>query len=215
MVVEFLCQQQRTRSRILGSHSQLTLLSFSLLLLVGGHRTRNLHAFNAGLLNSRYEATALNNLITAGTPNTRSSSVCGQVQQGTRNFDTYRSGNQATYSAGQVITVRPELTVYHWGHFEFSLCPAGSTGTPSQDCFRNNKLNIVRDNTFGAPVDVNYPFRAMIPPESFGKSYSYQVRLPSNLASGNYVLKWMYVTANSCYAVGYDRYPFPASWGSM
>lgn len=168
------------------------------------------------MLGSSFEQTALNNNIFGNT--FRTDSVCGQIQQGGSNamdFDNYSSGNQATYTAGQTITVTSTLTVYHWGHFEFSLCPAGGSGTPSQDCFRNNKLTVVSDNTHGAPVDSRYPFRAMIPPESFGKQYSYQVALPGNLGSGNYVLKWQYVTANSCYPVGYTSYPAPSSWGPV
>lgn len=179
-------------------------------------RPRNLVAYERGLLGSRYEATANNNNIYEN--NFRSNSVCGQIQASGangRNYDNYFTGVQATYSPGQVITVNVELTVYHRGHFEFAICPAGSTGTPSQDCFRNNKLTVRKDNRYNAPLDPNYPARAMIPPESFGKMYSYDVQLPSNLSRGNYVLKWMYVTANSCYPVGYNRYPLPASWGQM
>jgi len=131
------------------------------------------------------------------------------------NYDKYSSGIQATYSPGEVIIVTVEITVYHFGHFEFSLCPAGTSGTPSQDCFRENKLNIVKDIVHNAPIDPNYPKRAMIPPESFGKSYSYEVLLPSDISEGNYVLKWMYVSGNSCVAEGYNKYPFPSSWGPM
>jgi len=179
-------------------------------------RPRNLHALESGLLTSRYDATCLNNNIYE--TSFRSSSVCGQIQDGGpngMNYDFYSSGSQATYQAGQVITVEIEITVYHFGHFEFSLCPAGPTGTPSQDCFRQNKLKIVADNKYGAPVDPRYPERAMIPPANFGDEYSYQVALPSNLAPGNYVLKWMYVSGNSCTAVGYSGYNFPSSWGPM
>ena len=131
------------------------------------------------------------------------------------NYDNYSSGVQAWYNVGQVITVDVDITVYHFGHFEFSLCPAGDRGTPSQDCFRKNKLTVVKDNVHDAPLDPNYPERAMMPPESFGNYYSYQVALPQDLQGGDYVLKWMYVTANSCVAEGYNRYPFPSSWGPM
>jgi hypothetical protein len=130
-------------------------------------------------------------------------------------YDHYSSGIQDAYTSGQIITVDVEITVYHYGHFEFSICPAGSTGTPTQDCFRKNKLTIVKDNKHEAPLDPNYPERAMAPPQTFGIDYSYQVALPHDLASGSYVLKWMYVTANSCVPVGYHNYPFPSSWGPM
>ena len=132
------------------------------------------------------------------------------------NYDYYSSGVQAEYNFGQTITVNVEMTVFHFGHFEFSLCPAGDSGTPSQDCFRTHKLTVLKDNMYSAPLDPNYPERAMIPPESFGKDYSYQVALPLDLeGGGDYVLKWMYVTANSCIPDGYNRYPFPSSWGPM
>ena len=179
-------------------------------------RPRNIHAFQNGRLGSYYEATALNNNIyqTAF----RSNSVCGQIQNGGpdgTDYDRYSSGIQASYTSGQVITVNVEITVYHFGHFEFSICPAGASGTPTQDCFRTNKLNIVRDTVHNAPLDPNYPERAMLPPQSFGKNYAYDVALPNNLPNGNYVLKWMYVSGNSCVASGYDRYPFPSNWGAI
>jgi len=180
-------------------------------------RPRNRHAFDNGLLESYYEATALNNNIYQ--TSFRSNSVCGQVQNGGpngRNYDTYSSGVQATYQSGQIMNVVVDITVYHFGHFEFSICPVGTTGgTPTQDCFRRNKLRIVRDVLHNAPLDPNYPERAMMPPMSFGMRYSYDVALPSTLTQGNYVLKWMYISGNSCIAEGYNRYPFPSSWGPM
>lgn len=183
-------------------------------------RSRNLYAFETGRLSSFYDATALNNNLYI--TDFRSSSVCGQVQEGrddALDFDTFLAGDlgkDQVFEAGSTITVDVTLRVYHFGHFEFSLCPVnGGSLTPSQDCFRNNKLKIVRDNIHKAPLDPNHPERAMIPPRNFGMDYSYDVALPGNLVQGNYVLKWMYVTGNSCHADGYEEYPIPSSWGSM
>jgi len=177
-----------------------------------------LHAFESGELTSRYDAEALNNNIYETT--FQSNSVCGQMQNSGlngMNYDSYSSGTQATYEAGQIITVEVKLSIYHFGHFEFSICPAGNTGTPSQDCFQRNKLTIVKDNKYNAPLDPRYPERAMLPPLNFGTDYSYDVALPDYLSTGGrYVLKWMYyVTANSSFPVGYDKYNFPSSWGPM
>ena len=119
------------------------------------------------------------------------------------------------------MTVNVTLTVHHMGHFEFSLCPTATQATLSQDCFRNRKLEILQDNIFGAPVDAQFPERAMIPPPQYQATssayilYSYDVRLPppsEDWPSGPYVLKWMYVTANSCYPNGYVQYSIPDSW---
>jgi Lytic polysaccharide mono-oxygenase, cellulose-degrading len=196
-------------------------------------RSRNVHAFEAGLLSSEYDATALNNNIYVS--DLRSSSVCGQIQGGGdmgMDFDTYNGflvddspSVSYSYQAGQIITVNVTLTVHHMGHFEFSLCPTTTQqqelATLSQDCFRTRKLEIVQDNIFGAPLDAQYPERAMIPPPQFQSTssayilYSYDVRLPppsENLPNGPYVFKWMYVTANSCYPNGYEQYSIPDSW---
>lgn len=145
-----------------------------------------------------------------------------------------------SYRAGETFTINITLTVHHMGHFEFSLCPLPPRDnttvatdhvarmpwstkdwsiTPSQDCLRTHKLEIVKDHLFGAPVDLQYPERAMIPlPPSTGSggimNYSYEVRLPppEDTSNGPHVLKWMYVSANSCYPRGYDQYPIPSSW---
>jgi hypothetical protein len=175
-------------------------------------RSRNVHARDTGVSGIyNYEATALNNNNVDGT---FTNTVCGRVQGAGRNFDSYTSGSQATYSSGQVITVKATLTVFHKGHFEFALCPANDV---TRSCFARNKLTIVRDNIYGAPLDPNYPHRAMLPPRAHiaTTDYSYNVRLPSNLSSGAYVLRWAYVTGNSCVAPGYNSYPFPSSWGQM
>lgn len=173
-------------------------------------RSRNLYAYQMGQMADSYEHTALNNNLLG----LFSSSVCGQVQGGGRDFDFTRTGNQAAYTSGQTITVEAHLNVYHKGHFELSIC---SEADVNQDCFRNpaNKLRFVRDNLYEAPIDAIHPYRAMIPPSSLGTYYSFDMKLPDNMENGNYVLKWMYVTANSCEPEGYDSYPFPSSWGSM
>lgn len=181
-------------------------------------RSRNLHAFENGFLSSFYEATALNNNIYVS--DFRSSSVCGQVQGGGEtgiDYDGYFEESlleDQVYFAGQSMTVNLTLTVHHMGHFEFSLCPADPWGsTPPQECFASSKLKIIQDLIHDAPIDTTHPERAMIAPTQFGMEYSYLVAIPGDLPSGDYVLKWMYVTGNSCYPSGYEEYPIPSSWG--
>ena len=131
-------------------------------------------------------------------------------------MDNYPNlGTQATYNAGEVITVDIQVDVYHRGHFEFAIC---SGSNPTQACFSQNLLNVVNDNVWGTePLWAAFPHRAMLPPENVMSTglHSYQVELHDNLPSGDYVLKMTYVTADSCYPTGYPDYTAPASWGRI
>jgi Lytic polysaccharide mono-oxygenase, cellulose-degrading len=149
----------------------------------------------------------LNNFIPTGG---KTSSVCGSNQDDRNlDFDRIFSGSRATYSAGQVIPVSVWLKVHHEGHFEMSYCQVSANTTPSQSCFGNNpKLRVV-SHGYGGPLDPNYPHRYMVPPKGVvgnDSTHNFQVQLPSNLPGGTYILKWTYVTANSCYSRGYPEY---------
>ena len=115
-------------------------------------------------------------------------------------MDNFVGGSQATYKPGDEVTVKFILTVSHYGHLEFSLCPASNT---KQACFKENVLDVVYHANGGA--DPAYPHRAMFPPQT-QTEFEYRVVIPDDLASGDYVLKMTYVTANSCHPEGYDTY---------
>ena len=92
--------------------------------------------------------------------------VCGITQSGI-NYDAWLDStgqpmpwqSQATYTAGDIITVSSILTAHHEGHLEVWACPQGRAST--QDCFREHKLNFVDDVSFGMPPDPNYPLRGV------------------------------------------------------
>jgi Lytic polysaccharide mono-oxygenase, cellulose-degrading len=150
----------------------------------------------------------LNNLVLS--TGAKTSSMCGSYQENTNlDFDRIFSGSRATYSAGQVIPVSVYLQVHHEGHFEMSYCQVAPNTTPSQSCFGNNPKLRVTSHGYGGPLDPNYPHRYYLPPKSVAtdlSTHNFQVQLPSNLPSGNYILKWTYFTANGCYSPGYPDY---------
>ena len=158
--------------------------------------------------------------------------ACGLVDN--RNYDTppnaiggtMPTNIQGTYPMGGTMEVDVVLTAHHMGHFEFHACPLSTAGAiPTQACFKSNPVKVVRDVLYGAPVDVNYPNRAYIPPLTFpgiinesggtvpGTLYRYILQLPENLRGNLVLLQWYYLTGNSCQHPGYDTYPFPAAWG--
>jgi len=92
---------------------------------------------------------------------------------------------------GSQITVEVVLTAHHKVHFEFKACAVSSTSVaPSQTCFDENPLILVRDESHPDPA---YATRAYIPPASYsgllydssgvsGSLYRYTLQLPSTLA---------------------------------
>ena len=136
---------------------------------------------------------------------------------------------QVLYEQGQEIEVDVILTAYHKGHFEFHACPIEAeqgtgtgTGTAaSGDCLNEYPLEFVSDPLYGAPKDIDYPYRAYVAPSSLatsdatGSLYRFRLKLPDNLSGDLVLLQWHYLTANSCTFAGYATYPFPASWGNM
>jgi len=151
-----------------------------------------------------------------------SSGQCGITGNVNYDFPPNTSGGvmptniQATYEKGQEIDVSVRVTAHHKGHFEFFVCPIEYGQAPTRECFWSHPLEYVRDLKYGAPKDPNYPYRAYIPPSTFGDlSYSYRLKLPSDVSGDLVLLQWWWVSANSCEAPGYDKYSFPAAWGSM
>jgi len=139
---------------------------------------------------------------------------CGVMGEYNYTFPKSRAGTdlppnpEIVVEHGSRITLEVVLTAHHKGHFEFKACPMSQS--PIKECFEKYKLNFVRDELHGASLDPNYPERAYIPPS--GKLFRYTLQLPQNLPSGNALLQWHYVTANSCAAPGYNNYNFPSAW---
>ena len=138
--------------------------------------------------------------------------------------DLLPAAPQATYAAGQTVTVDVVLTAHHKGHFEFAVCPLQHGEIPTATCF--DRVEVVEDLLYGAPQDSNYPFRAYIPPASYsglinhndngggpsGSLYRYKVKLPDGLTGDLVLFQWKYLTANSCEYPGYSSYNWPSDW---
>jgi len=158
---------------------------------------------------------------------------CGQ------NYDIPRSTNgsvmppdpQIIAQRGSQITVDLVLTAHHKGHFEFNACAVSSTNVaPSQECFDDQPLTLVKDEFYGSLPDPAYPTRAYIPPSNLpalrydttgvpgsgaGSAYRYTLQLPDTVMGDFVLLQWRYLTGNSCIYPGYDTYNFPSEWGNM
>eukprot|EP00592_Proboscia_alata_P028205 CAMPEP_0194444154 /NCGR_PEP_ID=MMETSP0176-20130528/127106_1 /TAXON_ID=216777 /ORGANISM="Proboscia alata, Strain PI-D3" /LENGTH=1107 /DNA_ID=CAMNT_0039270487 /DNA_START=26 /DNA_END=3349 /DNA_ORIENTATION=+ len=140
--------------------------------------------------------------------------VCGKT--GTHNYDDFRDSlgdlmpwfTEAVYVEGQIITVRSELPVHHWGHAELRGCPNGME--PSLECFDQYPLEYVDDVMWGGiiPKHEGYPMYA-----HFAGSdkivYDHRFKLPMGLAGQHVLLQWKYITSNSCNPPGYLDYPWP------
>mmetsp|Transcript_29531 Transcript_29531/g.44735 ORF Transcript_29531/g.44735 Transcript_29531/m.44735 type:complete len:413 (-) Transcript_29531:135-1373(-) len=123
------------------------------------------------------------------------------------------------------LTVEVVLTAHHKGHFEFKACPYKEKGEKiAQSCFDDYPLLVVSDDFYGMSPDPDFPERAYIPSlsqwnlqseGSGGSLYRYTLQLPKDLPSGNILLQWHYLTANTCIYSGYDSYAFPSDWGNM
>ena len=106
---------------------------------------------------------------------------------------------QEFYVEGQEIEVSGVLVAHHEGHIEMYAC-ADHTN-PTQECFNQNPLTLVRDELHGGPIDVNYPQRGYL---SKDNPFHFTFRLPMGVY-GKVLLQWIYVTANTCKPEGYDN----------
>ena len=141
---------------------------------------------------------------------------------------------QGIYRQGDVIDIEVLVTTHHKGHFEFAVCPINGVSSndnmpmevPTADCFKNNKLQFLSDELYGAPPDPQYPERAYIAPSSIvtwtngengeqpvtGAPYQMKFKLPDDIYGDTVLLQWYYLTANSCKHEGYSDYNFPIDW---
>jgi len=142
-------------------------------------------------------------------------SQCGAKQGGSTNYDFPPAWNgqplnwqsQAVYSQGSIITTKVAITAYHKGFFEFYACPRNQPNTEA--CFKQYPLTFVQDKLYGAVKDNNYPMRAYASPLAASPmNFEFLMKLPNGL-SGDVLIQWIYVTANSFNPPGYTKYPFP------
>lgn len=160
--------------------------------------------------------------------------VCGTSEQGV-NYDDWLDSlgqpmpwnSQATYQAGDIITVGMEITAHHLGHMELKACPVGDDNgrAATQDCFDQHVLEFVEDISYQMPKDEDHPERGYF---YGGTTFSYnefsmRFKLPDSLSGDKVLLQWWYYTANTCKpGEGYDEYfleknPYlpPEFWGGQ
>lgn len=127
--------------------------------------------------------------------------VCGNVASGAQ---TYAAAGPvtATYSAGQVIDLTVQITAYHKGRFEFSICNSTSL---TESCFNIplTRADAVRPGGLysyleSAKYDNSMTISGGLPSEGGQAIYSMKYRLPAGFTCTKCVLRWHYLTGNSC-----------------
>jgi len=153
--------------------------------------------------------------------NKAANEICGTGNSG--NYDEWLDINgdpipwnsQATYTEGEIITVKSYLSTNHGGHEDLFVCPDGSSST--QECLEANPLEYI-DSNHGAPRDVKYPGRGYYSNEV---EFEMRYKLPMGVTGDKVMLQWRYVTGNSCMSPGYcchndddyfDLYQNVSSW---
>jgi len=151
----------------------------------------------------------------------KANEICGTGNSG--NYDEWLDINgdpipwnsQATYTEGEIITVKSYLSTNHGGHEDLFVCPDGSSST--QECLEANPLEYI-DSNHGAPRDVKYPGRGYYSNEV---EFEMRYKLPMGVTGDKVMLQWRYVTGNSCMSPGYcchndddyfDLYQNVSSW---
>jgi len=141
----------------------------------------------------------------------------------------YTGAVQGAYAEGGLFDIEFVLTAHHKGHVELSLC--ADSASPTNECFDAHKAEFVEDLKYGAPPDPAHPERGYVAPndgsvpadysnavptsEGGGMHFKMRYRLPAGVSGERVLLRWHYVTGNSCSDVGYDSYAFPSpSWWS-
>eukprot|EP00542_Grammatophora_oceanica_P007762 CAMPEP_0194065442 /NCGR_PEP_ID=MMETSP0009_2-20130614/85466_1 /TAXON_ID=210454 /ORGANISM="Grammatophora oceanica, Strain CCMP 410" /LENGTH=839 /DNA_ID=CAMNT_0038718285 /DNA_START=108 /DNA_END=2627 /DNA_ORIENTATION=- len=141
----------------------------------------------------------------------------------------------AQYIEGQEITIETIIRANHRGYFEIGLCVMDGLGTdvPTQACFDANKLEMLEDELYGAPVDPAYPTRAYLPPDTNfqgapgyggpvtggqeiknkdGLLTRHRFKLPDGVHGDQVYLQWHWITFYGCVMPGWDTYDWPTGW---
>jgi len=102
-----------------------------------------------------------------------------------------------TYSSGQLIPIKIQITAHHRGYFQFKICKIESgQATEDEKCFNSNKSILLFKNGENKFSIDNYK-----PEGSTGSGtgywYDMEVRLPEDLECNHCVLQWRYHTGNN------------------
>lgn len=98
------------------------------------------------------------------------------------------------FPAGQIIAVQVDLTVNHFGYFEFRLCEHNDTSTPiSQACLDANLLQFADGSTRHYVRERDYGVMTL------------NLRIPPTVVCTQCVLQWKYHTGINVYYVLYPN----------
>eukprot|EP00798_Chlamydomonas_sp_ICE-L_P010158 gene10158-8062_t len=116
---------------------------------------------------------------------------------------------KTTYIKGSTIQVQAVITAYHKGRFGFSICPYTSNGIALEACFQRPESIMTRADGIhpgepyfylesigdGAATKTPYPGTdAFVGKDTYAMTY----RLPAGLECSHCVMRWHYLTGNSC-----------------
>ncbi|XP_047478848.1 uncharacterized protein LOC125031895 [Penaeus chinensis] len=91
-----------------------------------------------------------------------------------------------TYTEGQTITVRVDITSNHRGHFEFRICPNNNPSVEaSQTCLNAHPLFKADGSGFEHKISTN------------NGEHAVQLQLPPGLTCTQCVMQWRYVAGNN------------------
>lgn len=91
-----------------------------------------------------------------------------------------------TYTEGQTITVRVDITSNHRGHFEFRICPNNNPSVEaSQTCLNNHPLFKADGSGFEHKISTH------------NGEHAVRLKLPRGLTCTQCVMQWRYVAGNN------------------
>jgi len=129
--------------------------------------------------------------------------------------------------SGGPMDVEIQVTANHKGYFEVSVCDKDAWGIgeaepPTMECFNAGRLDRVpvsnawMDEAYdNLPYDPDYPHRIFVPPECFrkitgpvwgGQVVRATMKFPNLAVGTKAVVRFRYVTANSCEPPGYVEF---------
>ena len=104
-------------------------------------------------------------------------------------------------------------------------CPIpDDRSVPHQSCFDSFPLLFLQDETYPIMTpDNNFRARSYVyqgnaqqyGSDPSGTRFSLKYKLPPNLNGERILLQWHYVTANTCFDIGYGMYSFPFAYPSL
>lgn len=117
--------------------------------------------------------------------------VCGDPFGGRREHEAggkYATGTIAkTYSMGQVIEAKVDITANHKGNFKFKICPNNDPSrVVTQECLDRYPLMAVTQGSYTYNLDSRR-----------NKMFKVKLQLPEGVICTQCVLQWVYTAGNN------------------